>query len=147
MLGDASGFPSANNRIVDHSTPGARGGSGWGEGIWDHWPIGWLNLAGNESDWVAGSPYTYHFGSIGQFLVPNGKPLVSFWRDYSEYCKDMDFNRWTEQHVFYVLLGLGGQLGHHPSASAGLLDQGANCAPPRKHRQLEISQGRAHRSL
>lgn len=128
VLGNASGFPSANNRIVDHSTPGAQGGSGWGEGIWDHWPIGWLNSQGNN--WKAGSPYTYHFGSIGQFLVPDGKPLVSFWRDYSEYCKDMDFNRWTEQHVYYVLLGSAKDTDAIRRLGRGWLDQGANCARP-----------------
>jgi len=128
VLGNASGFPSENNRIVDHSTPGARGGSGWGEGIWDHWPIGWLNSQGN--DWKPGSPYTYHFGSIGQFLVPDGKPLISFWRDYSEYCKDMDFNRWTEQHVFYVLLGSATDADAIRRIGRGWLNQGVNCARP-----------------
>ena len=43
VLGKASGFPPENNRLVDHCTPGAQGGSGWGTGLWDHWPIGWTN--------------------------------------------------------------------------------------------------------
>ena len=45
------------------------------------------------------------FWSIGQFFVPEGKRIKSFWKDYSEYCKDMDLNRWTEKRVFCVLLG------------------------------------------
>jgi hypothetical protein len=128
VLGEASGFPPANNRLVDHCTAGAQGGAGWGEGIWDHWPIGWLN---SQSDpWKPGSPYAYHFGSIGQFFVPNGKQLISFWRDYSEYCKDMDFNRWTEQHVFYVLLGSASDWDSIRRIGRGWLDQGRNCARP-----------------
>jgi hypothetical protein len=128
VLGQASGFPPKNNRLVDHCTPGAQGGSGWGTGIWDHWPIGWTNS--QTSFWKAGSPFAYSFGSIGQFLVPDGKPLISFWRDYSEYCKDMDFNRWTERHVFYVLLGAAGDWDAIRRIGRSWLDQGGDCARP-----------------
>jgi hypothetical protein len=128
VLGTASGFPPENNRLVDHCTPGAQGGAGWGEGIWDHWPIGWLNSQGNS--WKPGSPYTYHFGSIGQFFVPDGKPLKSFWRDYSEYCKDMQFNRWTERRVFYVLLGSASSWDDIRRIGRSWLDQGHDCARP-----------------
>ncbi|MFA5058260.1 MAG: hypothetical protein WC485_09120 [Opitutaceae bacterium] len=128
VLGKASGFSAENNCLVDHSTPGAQGGVGWGQGIWDHWPIGWLNSQG--SDWKPGSPYTYHFGSIGQFFIPNGKSLVSFWRDYSEYCKDMAFNRWTERRVFYVLLGSASDWETIRRIGKGWLDQGGGCARP-----------------
>jgi hypothetical protein len=128
VLGKASGFPPEKNRLVDHCTPGAQGGAGWGVGIWDHWPIGWTNSQG--SPWKPGSPLAYHFGSIGQFLVPDGKPLKSFWRDYSEYCKDMDFNRWTEQHVFYVLLGSANDWEAIRRIGRNWLDQGTNCARP-----------------
>ncbi len=76
ILGDASGFPPAMNQLVDHCTPGAEGGCGWGTGQWDHWPIGWLNS--QTSIWKPGSPYAYSFGSIGQFLVPAGKRIKSF---------------------------------------------------------------------
>ena len=128
VLGTASGFPPKNNRLVDHCTPGAQGGAGWGTGLWDHWPIGWINSQG--SPWKPGSPYAYHFGSIGQFLVPDDKPLISFWRDYSEYCKDMDFNRWTEQHVFYVLLGSANDWAAIRRIGRKWLDQGSDCARP-----------------
>jgi hypothetical protein len=49
--------------------------------------------------WKAGSPYSYSFGSIGQFFVPEGKRIKSFWRDYSEYCKDMELN-WTARPMY-----------------------------------------------
>jgi hypothetical protein len=128
VLGEASGFPIANNRIVDHCTPGAQGGAGWGQGIWDHWPIGWINSQGHA--WQPGSPYAYHYGSIGQFLVPDGKQLLSFWRDYSECCKDMDFNRWTSRHVFYVLLGSADDWDSIRRIGRSWLDQGHGCARP-----------------
>jgi hypothetical protein len=128
VLGTASGFTPKNNRLVDHCTPGAQGGAGWGTGIWDHWPIGWTNSQG--SSWKPGSPYAYHFGSIGQFFVPDGKPLKSFSPDYFEYCKDMDFNRWTERHVFYVLLGSANNWDAIRRIGRNWLDQGADCARP-----------------
>jgi hypothetical protein len=103
VLGPASGFPSANVQLIDHSTPGAEGGAGWGQGRWDHWPVGWLNS--QASDWKPGSRYPYSFGSIGLFLVPDGKRIQSFWADYSALCRDMDFNRWTEARRYHVLLG------------------------------------------
>jgi hypothetical protein len=128
VLGKASGFPSDKNRLVDHCTPGAQGGSGWGTGLWDHWPIGWANSQG--SGWKPGSPFAYHYGSIGQFLVPDGKPLKSFWRDYSEYCKDMEVNRWTESHVFYVLLGSASDSDTIRRIGRNWLDQSGGCARP-----------------
>jgi hypothetical protein len=128
VLGKASGFPSEKNRLVDHCTPGAQGGSGWGTGLWDHWPIGWANSQG--SGWKPGSPFAYHYGSIGQFLVPDGKPLKSFWRDYSEYCKDMEVNRWTESHVFYVLLGSASDSDTIRRIGRNWLDQSGGCARP-----------------
>ena len=127
-LAGPAAFRRKKNRLVDHCTPGAQGGAGWGTGLWDHWPIGWINSQG--SSWKAGSPYAYHFGSIGQFFVPDGKPLTSFWRDYSSYCKDMDFNRWTERHVFYVLLGSARDLNSIRRIGRSWLDQGSGCARP-----------------
>ena len=73
VLGEASGFPSRKNQLIDHCTPGAEGGCGWGTGLWDHWPIGWLNS--QTSFWKPGSPYAYSFGSVGQFFVPEGKRI------------------------------------------------------------------------
>jgi hypothetical protein len=108
VLGPAGGFPAANVQLIDHSTPGAEGGAGWGQGRWDHWPVGWLNSQG--SDWKPGSPYPYSFGSIGLFLVPEGRRIRSFWADYSALCADMTFNRWTELRPFHVLLGSAGTM-------------------------------------
>jgi len=103
ILGDASGFPHDMNQLIDHCTPGAVGGIGWGTGLWDHWPIGWLNS--QTSIWKPGSPYPFSFGSVGQFFVPKGKRIKSFSPDYFDLCKDMELNRWTEGRVFSVLLG------------------------------------------
>ncbi len=103
VLGPASGFPAENVQLIDHSTPGAEGGAGWGQGRWDHWPVGWLNSQG--SDWKPGSRYPYSFGSIGLFLVPEGRRIRSFWADYSALCTEMEFNRWTESRSYHVLLG------------------------------------------
>ena len=132
VLGKASGFPSENNRIVDHCTPGSQG-CGWGQGLWDHWPIGWQGSQGHS--WAPGSPYAYHYGSIGQFFVPDGKPF-DFKRDYDAYCKDMEFNRWTERHVFYVLLGSASDWDAVRRIGRSWLDQG-NCARPESIAKLK----------
>ena len=128
VLGNASGFPAGKNQLIDHCTLGAEGGSGWGTGLWDHWPIGWLNS--QTSFWKPGSPYAYSFGSIGQFFVPDGKRIKSFWKDYSEYCKDMQLNRWTERRVFYVLLGAAGSWDEIKLIGRTWLDKGSACAQP-----------------
>ena len=121
-MGDASGFPPGKNQFVDHCTPGAEGGCGWGTGLWDHWPIGWLNS--QTTFWKPGSPYAYSFGSVGQFFVPEGKRIKSFWKDYPEYCKDMEFNRWTAQPGVLCVARFGRQLGRHPPHRPQLARQG-----------------------
>ena len=99
-----------------------------GQGIWDHWPIGWLNS--QASYWKQGSPYSYSFGSIGQFFVPEGKRYTSFIDDYFGYAKDMELNHWTERRVFYVLLGTAHDWDDIRRISRGWLDQGTQCAKP-----------------
>jgi hypothetical protein len=128
VLGEAGGFPAKKNQLIDHCTPGAEGGSGWEAGLWDHWPIGWLNSQG--SLWKPGSLYAYSFGSVGQFFVPEGKRIKTFWKDYSEYCKDMEFNRWTERRVSYVLLGSARDWEDVRRIGRGWLDKGKECAKP-----------------
>lgn len=128
VLGDASGFSAGKNQLVDHCTPGAEGGAGWGAGLWDHWPIGWLNS--QTSSWKPGSPYAYSFGSVGQFFVPDGKRLKSFWHDYSGYCNDMRLNRWTASRVFYVLLGAAREWDDVRRIGRSWLDKGKGCAGP-----------------
>jgi hypothetical protein len=128
VLGTASGFSPRYNQFVDQCTPGAAGGAGWGQGLWDHWPIGWVNSQAQA--WKPGSPYPYSFGSVGQFFVPEGKRLKSFWKDYSEYCKDMQLNRWTEKQVFYVLLGSATNWDEIRRIGKDWLDKGTDCAQP-----------------
>lgn len=128
VFGAASGFPPDMNQLIDHCTPGAEGGSAWGAGLWDHWPIGWLNS--QTSYWKAGSQYPFSFGSIGQFFVPEGKRIRSFWKDYSEYCKDMDLNRWTERRIFCVLLGAAPTWDEVRRIGRAWLEKGAGCALP-----------------
>jgi hypothetical protein len=129
-MGDASGFPPKYNQFVDHCTPEAvsAGGIGWKQGWWDHWPIGWLNSQANLRK--EGSPYTSHFGSVGQFFVPEGKRMRSFRQDYPEYVKDMALNRWTAKHVYYVLLGSAKDWNVVRRFGKSWLDQGPNCARP-----------------
>ncbi len=127
-FGQASGFPADKNQLVDHCTPNAEGGCGWGTGLWDHWPIGWLNSQTNL--WKAGSPYAYSFGSIGQFFVPDGKRIRSFAQDYPKYCHDMELNRWTANRVFYVLLGAARDWDDVRRIGRNWLDTGRDCAKP-----------------
>jgi hypothetical protein len=128
VLGHASGFPAEKNQLVDHCTPNAEGGCAWGAGLWDHWPIGWLNS--QNSLWKPGSPYAYSFGSIGQFFVPDGKRIRSFGQDYPQFCQDMELNRWTANRVFYVLLGAAREWDDIRRIGRGWLDKGRDCAKP-----------------
>jgi hypothetical protein len=127
-LGSASGFPPEKNQLVDHCTPGAEGGCGWGTGVWDHWPIGWLNS--QTSHWKPGTPYAYSFGSVGQFFVPEGKRIKSFAQDYPKFCGDMELNRWTAGRVFYVLLGAARDWDEVRRIGRNWLDKGRECAKP-----------------
>ena len=128
VLGDASGFTASRSDLVDHCTPGVKSGCEWGTGLWDHWPIGWLNS--QTSFWKPGSPYAYSFGSIGQFFVPEGKRYLSFVKDSTNYSKDMELNRWTARGVFYVLLGTAGDWDDVRRIGRTWLDKGRQCARP-----------------
>jgi hypothetical protein len=100
----------------------------WGQGLWDHWPIGWLNSQG--STWKPGSAYAYSFGSVGQFFVPEGKRIRKFTPDYFDLCKDMEFNRWTARRVCYVLLGSAKDWDAVRRIGRSWLDKGKDCARP-----------------
>lgn len=128
VLGYASGFPAEKNQLIDHCTPNAEGGCAWGTGLWDHWPIGWLNS--QTSLWKPGSPYAYSFGSVGQFFVPDGKRIQSFAEDYPKYCQDMELNRWTARRVCYVLLGAARDWNDIRRIGRSWLDKGRECAKP-----------------
>jgi len=128
VLGDASGFLAEKSVLVDHCTPGVKSGCEWRQGLWDHWPIGWLNS--QASNWKPGSPYAYSFGSIGQFFVPEGRRYTSFVKDYFGYAKDMELNRWTAQGVFYVLLGTARDWDEVRRIGRTWLDKGRQCARP-----------------
>lgn len=128
ILGEASGFPAKNSQLIDHCTPGAMGGAGWGVGRWDHWPIGWLNS--QTSYWKPDSSYPYSFGSIGHFLVPAGKRIRTFWDDYSALCRNMDFNRWTENRTYCVLLGKAPDWETIRQVGRRWLEKGALCMSP-----------------
>ena len=127
-LGRSSGFAPEKGQLIDHCTPGAEGGAGWGAGLWDHWPVGWLNS--QTSYWKPTSRYPYSFGSIGHFLVPDRRRIRTFWKDYSELCKDMEYNCWTEKRVFYVLLGAARDWDEVRRIARRWLDQGPACARP-----------------
>jgi hypothetical protein len=134
ILGPKSGFAADRNQLIDHCTKGAEGGCEWGQGIWDHWPIGWLNS--QTSYWKPGSPYSYSFGSIGQFFVPPGKRIKSFGRDYPETCQDMELNRWTERRVFAVLLGAANSEAEVRRIGRKWLGKGTACMSPAGVRDL-----------
>jgi hypothetical protein len=134
ILGAASGFPPERTQLMDHCTPGAEGGCGWGTGLWDHWPIGWLNS--QTSYWKPGSPYAYSFGSVGQFFVPTGKRIKTFATDYPETCQDMELNRWTERRIFHVLLGAAQDEAEVRRIGRKWLDQDARCTRPESIAEL-----------
>ncbi len=126
-MGSSSGFLPEKTQLIDHCTPGAEGGVGWSVGRWDHWPIGWLNS--QTSFWKPASPYPYSFGSIGHFFVPDQR-RIGVWKDYEEFCRDMELNRWTAHRVFYVLLGAARQWDDVRRIARRWLDKGTACARP-----------------
>jgi len=134
ILGPASGFAPERNQLIDHCTASAEGGAGWGAGLWDHWPIGWLNS--QTSYWKPGSEYPFSFGSIGQFFVPPGERIKAFSPDYFDLCKDMENNRWTERRLFTVLLGAADDLDEVRRIGRAWLDQGSFCNQPASLRKL-----------
>ena len=123
LMGAASGFPAEKSQIVDHSFRDT-GGWGWGAMRWDHWPIGWANAQAHE--YKPGSPYPYHFGPFSHYIV--NKPLKDAPRDYPIEARDMDLNRWTEQHVYYTLTGTAGDLESIRRLGRQWLDKGQSCA-------------------
>jgi len=135
VLGDASGFRTGHTDFVDHCSPGAKGGCEWGQGQWNHWPIGWLNS--QESNWEPGSQHAYSFGSIGQFFVPEGKRYTAFVKDYFGNAKDMELNHWTSRRVFYVLLGAADDWDDIRRIGRNWLDKGNECAKPETIAGLE----------
>jgi hypothetical protein len=135
VFGHASGFPAEKTQLIDHCTPGAEGGCAWGTGVWDHWPIGWLNS--QTSIWRPDSPYACSFGSLGQFFVPKGERLRSFAEDYPKYCHDMELNRWTAGRVFYVLLGAAGDWDEIRRIGRAWLEKGPACATPESTADLK----------
>jgi len=128
IFGNASGFPAERSDLIDHCTPGVTSGGQWKQGLWIHWPIGWLNS--QTTNWQPNSPYSYSFGSIGQFFIPKGKRYTSFITDLSANVKDMDLNHWTSQSVFYVLLGTADSWDDIRRIGRTWLDRGPACANP-----------------
>ena len=57
-------------------------------------------------------------------------------RNYPEFCKDMDLNRWTANRVFYVLFGSAKDCDGIRRIGRAWLDQGASCARPESFREL-----------
>jgi hypothetical protein len=127
-MGPASGFAVDRNQLIDHCTSGALGGCEWGQGIWDHWPIGWLNS--QTSNWKEGSAYPYSFGSIGQFFVPPGRRIGKFSPDYFKLCEDMENNHWTENRTFAVLLGGASTEAEIVRLGRRWLEHGPTCLQP-----------------
>ena len=137
IIGDASGFLAERSDLVDHCTPGVKAGCQWKQGLWDHWPIGWLNSQSNV--WKPGSPYPYSFGSIGQFFIPEGKRYTAFVKDYFGDAKDMELNHWVANRVFYLLLGDAHDFDEVRRIGRTWLDKGQDCAKPASIADLQTS--------
>jgi hypothetical protein len=99
------------------------GGLGWRSARWDHWPIGWLNS--QTHDFEPGSPYPYSFGPFSHWIID--KPLKDWKADYPVACRNMELNRWTEQHVYYTLTGVARDLKSIRQIGRQWLDHGARC--------------------
>jgi hypothetical protein len=131
IFGNASGFDRHKSQLVDHSFNDT-GGFGWGATEWDHWPVAWINL--QEHTRETNSPYPYHFGPMSHFIVT--PPLTNGPVDYFVRTKDMELNRWSEQHVYYALIGVGNDFASIRKLARQWLQQGAKCAEPESARKL-----------
>ncbi len=125
IFGHASGFDRNKSQLVDHSFNDT-GGDGWGATEWDHWPVAWINSQGHTRE--PDSPYPYHFGPMSHYIVT--PPLTNGPVDYFVRTKDMNLNRWSEQHVYYALLGVGKDFNSIRKLARQWLEKGAKCANP-----------------
>jgi hypothetical protein len=57
-------------------------------------------------------------------------PLVNGPVDYFVRTKDMGLNRWSEQHVYYAIFGVGGDFDSIRKLAKQWLKKGAKCADP-----------------
>jgi hypothetical protein len=123
IFGQASGFDRAKSQLLDHSFNDT-GGFGWGAQEWDHWPVSWINSQGHTRE--PNSPYPYHFGPMSHFIVT--PPITNGPVDYFVRTKDMELNRWSEQHVYYALLGVGDNFESIRKLARQWLSKGRKCA-------------------
>jgi hypothetical protein len=96
IFGNASGFSREKSQLIDHSHNDT-GGFGWGAFEIDHWPVGWTNSQCSIRE--LNSPYPYHICPMSHFIVD---PPLKTSADYVIRSRDMDLNRWSEQHVYYA---------------------------------------------
>ena len=131
-LGQSSGFPSNKSQIVDHSFKDT-GGWGWGAARWDHWPVGWLNS--QEHAYQPGSPYPYHFGPLSHYITD--RRIVHAGPDFRAMTQNMTHSRWSEQHAYYTLSGVGRDLETVRGLAKQWLDKGHDCARPESVMHLQ----------
>jgi hypothetical protein len=122
-VGEAGGIPREKSQVADNSfTDNA--GTGWISWELDHWPIGWTNSQGHTRQ--PDSPYPYCICQLSHYLTPRW--LNAYDPDYIEITKNMEHNHWTEQRVFYQLLGAGKDCESVRRLARQWLDKGAQCA-------------------
>jgi hypothetical protein len=125
IFGDASGFSKEKSQLVDHSFNDT-GGDGWGAMEWDHWPVAWINSQAHTRE--PDSPYPYHIGPMSHYIV--APPLTNGPVDYFVRTKDMNLNRWSEQHVYYTIQGVGKDFDSIRRLAKQWLEKGQKCADP-----------------
>ena len=123
VIGESGGIPSNKGHIADNSFKDTAG-CGWISWELDHWPIGWNNNQGHTRQ--PDSPYPYCICQLSHYLTP--KSLGSYDPDYIGITKDMEHNKWTENRVFYQLLGVGKDCESIRRLSRKWLDKGEKCA-------------------
>ena len=65
---------------------------------------------------------------MSHFIVT--PPLTNGPVDYFVRTKDMDLNRWSEQHVYYAILGVGKDFESIRKLARQWLEKGLQCARP-----------------
>jgi len=134
VLGDASGFPKEKSQVIDHSFTDT-GGWGWLSWELDHWPVGWINSQGHTRE--PNSPYPYCICPLGHYVT--NRWIDKAGTDYFVVANDMHHNKWSQQRVFYMLIGIGKDFESIHNLARQWLDNGKDCARPESIAELRTN--------
>jgi len=133
IVGDAGGIPREMSEVSDNSFLDT-GGYGWISWELDHWPVGWTNSQSVTRQWD--SPYPYCICQLSHYIT--AKWLDRYKPDYTNMTRNMQHNKWCEQHVFYQVIGVGKDYESIRRLARQWLDKGEECATAQSIADLRV---------